>query len=221
MEKIVFENNKLVPEKLLQNGFRTERNGFAKETDLLDKQFLLRMFVDETGCITTELIDTAGGEEYVLHLVEDCCGAFVAQVRQTYRETLQEVCDRCYETEHFKQRQTGALTKYITETYGAQPEYLWEKTPDCFIFRRSDNKKWFAAVLTVKRDRLGLAGNAMEEIVDFRVDPAELAALIDNERYFAGYHMNKKHWATVILNGSVPQDELFGRIDASYRIAKG
>ena len=97
----------------------------------------------------------------------------------------------------------------------------WEGDFYSRVLRRSDNKKWFAAVLTVKRDRLGLAGNAMEEIVDFRVDPAELAALIDNERYFAGYHMNKKHWATVILNGSVPQDELFGRIDASYRIAKG
>ena len=57
MEKVVFENKKLVPEKLLQNGFRTEHNGFAKETELLDKQFLLRMFVDETGCLTTELIE--------------------------------------------------------------------------------------------------------------------------------------------------------------------
>jgi predicted DNA-binding protein (MmcQ/YjbR family) len=31
-----------------------------------------------------------------------------------------------------------------------------------------------------------------------------------------GYHMNKKHWNTVFLDGSIPDDEVFAMIDESY-----
>ena len=31
-----------------------------------------------------------------------------------------------------------------------------------------------------------------------------------------GYHMNKKHWNTIILDGSIPNDEIFAMIDDSY-----
>jgi predicted DNA-binding protein (MmcQ/YjbR family) len=31
-----------------------------------------------------------------------------------------------------------------------------------------------------------------------------------------GYHMNKKHWNTVIADGSIPDDELYEMIEQSY-----
>jgi predicted DNA-binding protein (MmcQ/YjbR family) len=31
-----------------------------------------------------------------------------------------------------------------------------------------------------------------------------------------GYHMNKNHWNTIILDGSVPEDEIFTMINESY-----
>ncbi|HFU74081.1 MAG TPA: MmcQ/YjbR family DNA-binding protein [Helicobacteraceae bacterium] len=34
----------------------------------------------------------------------------------------------------------------------------------------------------------------------------------------AGYHMNKKHWNTIILNGDVPKEELFSMIEDSYNL---
>ena len=36
-----------------------------------------------------------------------------------------------------------------------------------------------------------------------------------------GYHMNKKHWNTVIIDGSIPDYEIFSWIDHSYNIVKG
>ena len=32
------------------------------------------------------------------------------------------------------------------------------------------------------------------------------------------YHMNKKHWISVILDGSVPDDDIKGMIDMSYAL---
>ncbi len=33
-----------------------------------------------------------------------------------------------------------------------------------------------------------------------------------------GYHMNKKHWNTVTLDGTIPEDEVKGMIDDSYEL---
>jgi predicted DNA-binding protein (MmcQ/YjbR family) len=58
--------------------------------------------------------------------------------------------------------------------------------------------------------------------INLKCDPA--LALELRERYSsvtAGYHMNKKHWNTVMLNGSVPDKEIFKWIDHSYDLIKG
>ncbi len=34
----------------------------------------------------------------------------------------------------------------------------------------------------------------------------------------AGYHMNKRHWNTIMLDGSVPEDEILEMIDDSYSL---
>ena len=34
----------------------------------------------------------------------------------------------------------------------------------------------------------------------------------------AGYHMSKKHWNTITLDGSIPEDEILGMIDDSYAL---
>ena len=36
-----------------------------------------------------------------------------------------------------------------------------------------------------------------------------------------GYHMNKKHWNTIIVDGSVSNKQLEGFIDDSYNLVKG
>ncbi len=33
-----------------------------------------------------------------------------------------------------------------------------------------------------------------------------------------GYHLNKRHWNTVVLDGEVPEDEVAEMIDASYAL---
>ncbi len=57
------------------------------------------------------------------------------------------------------------------------------------------------------------------ESVNLKVDPEAGAEL--REKYSSvipGYHMNKKHWITVMMNGSIP-DKLFCQwIDNSYNL---
>jgi len=58
--------------------------------------------------------------------------------------------------------------------------------------------------------------------INLKCDPALAIEL--RERYSSvtpGYHMNKKHWNTVMLNGSVPDKEVFSWIDHSYDLITG
>jgi predicted DNA-binding protein (MmcQ/YjbR family) len=55
--------------------------------------------------------------------------------------------------------------------------------------------------------------------VNLKCDPelaVELRARYPSVR--PGYHQNKRHWNTVELDGSVPDDELREMIDESYRL---
>jgi len=58
--------------------------------------------------------------------------------------------------------------------------------------------------------------------VSLKCDP-DWAELLRNA-YAAvqpGYHLNKKHWNTIVLDGSVPDDELEELIEHSYAIVVG
>jgi predicted DNA-binding protein (MmcQ/YjbR family) len=60
---------------------------------------------------------------------------------------------------------------------------------------------------------------AVELAVNLKCDPDW--ALILRDHYLAvtaGYHMNKRHWNTVKIDGSIPNDEIWEMIDHSYRL---
>lgn len=55
--------------------------------------------------------------------------------------------------------------------------------------------------------------------INLKCDPGKAEVL--REQYPAvqpGYHMNKRHWNTVRLDGSVPEPELLAMIDESYAL---
>jgi len=57
------------------------------------------------------------------------------------------------------------------------------------------------------------------ESVNLKCDPEKAVEL--RERYscvLPGYHMNKRHWNTVVLDGSVPDSLIFSWLDDSYNL---
>ena len=55
--------------------------------------------------------------------------------------------------------------------------------------------------------------------INLKCDP--VLAIDLREKYNSvtpGYHMNKKHWNTVLIDGSVPDKEVFSWIDHSYNL---
>ena len=55
--------------------------------------------------------------------------------------------------------------------------------------------------------------------VNLKCDPDLALELRDRyEQVRAGYHMNKKHWNTVVLDGVIPEREIRKMIDHSYEL---
>ena len=55
--------------------------------------------------------------------------------------------------------------------------------------------------------------------INLKCRPEEAIVLRDIfESVIPGYHMNKEHWNTVILNGEVPQEEIESMINTSYSL---
>jgi predicted DNA-binding protein (MmcQ/YjbR family) len=76
-------------------------------------------------------------------------------------------------------------------------------------------------VFKVKGRIFALANLDGDLSVNLKCDP--LLALELREKFSAvtpGYHMNKKHWNTVILDGSIPDKEILDWIDHSYDLVK-
>ena len=112
------------------------------------------------------------------------------------------------------------VLKYVADKYGTRPEYLWRKTPTNAILRHSYNRKWYGALLSVSRNRLGLEGEGQVEIVNVKCTPELSGVLRQNPGYLPGYHMNKEHWLTIVLDGTVPEHEIFTLIDQSFDLTK-
>ncbi len=55
--------------------------------------------------------------------------------------------------------------------------------------------------------------------INLKCDPDEALILRDMfDAVLPGYHMNKKHWNTVLLDDSIPMSEIERQIDMSYRL---
>jgi len=112
------------------------------------------------------------------------------------------------------------LEAYILNHYSTEADYPWADTPRAAVFRHVANRKWFALVMEVPRDKLGLPGTEKFDIVNFKCDPILIASLRGETGIFPAYHMNKASWITAALDGSVPAETIELLLDVSYELTK-
>jgi len=113
---------------------------------------------------------------------------------------------------------TEKLCEYAKKKYDSEREFLWKNSYNSVI-RRNDNQKWYAVFITVPRFRLGLKGSEPIDIVDIKCNPVIAGSLRTKHGYLPAYHMNKSKWITILLDGSIPLDEILPLIDMSYNLA--
>lgn len=106
------------------------------------------------------------------------------------------------------------LLNWVADSFGVAPEYPWDDVNA--VLRHGSNRKWFAVILEVGRDKLGLSGDGTVDVVNVKCDPRLIGSLLTQPGYHRAYHMNKEKWISLRLDGSVPAEALEMLISMSY-----
>ena len=214
------KDKKIDFKKLEEFGFKLKDNSYYYDIFLLNNQFKMTIKINLDNSIFTEIIDIETNEPYVLHLLEMKRSGYSEKVYKEYSEVLEKIQKECFKDERFKANYTKEIIDYINNKYGDKLEFLWEKYPKNAVIRRKSTKKWYAAILTISKRKIGLNTDELVEIINLHSSQEEIEKLIDNKKYFPAYHMNKKHWCTICLDGTVELKEIYKLIDISYELAK-
>lgn len=89
------------------------------------------------------------------------------------------------------------------------------------VFRHGAGGKWFGVLMNVQKRRVGIEEDGMVDVLNLKIDPEESYAVREMfEGIIPAYHMNKRHWISVILNGIVPMEFCEILIEKSYDLPK-
>lgn len=109
------------------------------------------------------------------------------------------------------------LEAFIMETYNAEADYPWRKSPNHAVFRHCSNRKWFALIMDVSKNKLGLQGEGLLDVVNLKCDPILIGSLREEPGFLPAYHMSKDNWITVALDGSASDNKIKMLLDMSYQ----
>lgn len=108
------------------------------------------------------------------------------------------------------------IINYISEVYGITAEYPFMQYPDTTVFRHTNNKKWFAVVMDVQKNKLGLSGDGKIDIINLKCDPILIGSLRNEKGFFPAYHMNKTNWISAALDGSADSEKIKWLLSLSF-----
>ena len=110
-----------------------------------------------------------------------------------------------------------ALEAYIKTEYGVSGDCPFPEDFDDLAFRHPDNKKWFALLLLVRRERFFPGEPGELYLLNLKNDPKRMSLLYD-EKIHPAYHMNRKHWLSALLDEGADLPLLKRLIDESYAL---
>lgn len=134
----------------------------------------------------------------------------LAEVREQTGRHAEQIISACV-----LQDNREKLLAYAHARYGTSAEYLWEKHPSYGVLRNAKGK-WYAMFMRIPKRRLLIDEEGECEVVNLKAAAQEL---VDHQRIFPAYHMNKKHWISVRLDARWESGELEMLLENSHQLS--
>ena len=74
--------------------------------------------------------------------------------------------------------------------------------------------------MRVRYDRLGIPREGSVEIVDVKTGPLLMGSYVGQPGILPGYHMNKNHWVTLLLDGTARDEMIRELLEISYDLTR-
>lgn len=112
------------------------------------------------------------------------------------------------------------ILNYSQDKFHTKPIYPWTLLPEYAVLRHEGSLKWFALFMNVDGQRLGLTPGRIYDVIDLRLPDDDIPSCLEKEGYLPAYHMSRKSWITILLDGSVALDEIIKLLDVSFEITR-
>ena len=173
---------------------------------------LYAVFVIAGKSFEVNVFDADTDEEYLPFNVLDNITGFVTGIREQVEDLVQEIKEKCLLNSNMKLR----LMEYCERKFGTEPEAPWEDSPDAYTFKTAKRNKWYALFMTIPYKSLGLVAKGTLDVVNIKLPPEKVLDLIDRVHFYPAYHMNKKHWITIVLDKEVDEPLVQQLLEESY-----
>lgn len=112
------------------------------------------------------------------------------------------------------------ILAYVKNAFQTEPDYPWRRFPEYAVLRHAGSGKWYGVIMNLPKARLGLEGAGNIDVINLK--SAHVLDILVNSASGAlpAYHMNRKHWITLVLDGGFPDDELFDLIHESHGLTQ-
>ena len=191
-------------------------NGQARHV-LAKGEFELRMTMSDQE-LELVVYDLAMEEPYTLFEVASASGALVTALRQQVDDILNRILGQQIQDNPLVE----ALVEYVATTYEVAPAHPFKRHPEIIGFKVPEVDKLFGIILPVNYCQIDKASSRNDQVLvlNLKGKPDQILGRIDNDRYFPAYHMNKKHWFSLLLDAQTDWDQLTSLLAESYRLVK-
>lgn len=112
------------------------------------------------------------------------------------------------------------FAQFIEDFYEIKYDCPFEDELDAWCFRHEDNKKWFALIMRITKSKLGIDSDEYIDVVNMKCAPEIMDDLWQENGVFPAYHMSKKHWLTLTLDGSCKDETIQFVANISYELTR-
>lgn len=92
---------------------------------------------------------------------------------------------------------------------------------DTTVLRHADTGKWFGIIMHITGSKVGLSPDIKVDVMNVKCKPEDtFTAREISSGILPAYHMNKKHWISILLNGTVEPQLTEALLENSYDLTK-
>lgn len=216
IENEVFKRRKLDKSRLIPYGFVEDNDNYKYNKTFLNGNFKAEITIDNEEQINGKIYDLETGDEYTNFRIENANGAFSNLIRDEYIKILKDIAEKCFTENLFIYNQANRLADAIKNKYCILPEFLWDKFPNFGVFRNSKSNKWFGIIMNLDKSKIINEKTGEIEILNVKLD-GEVSQYLKQEGIYPAYHLSKKSWVTIILDDTLPDNDILNLIDKSYK----
>ena len=223
IEKEIFARS--IPDfsKLVKFGFVKNGSKYSFSGKFLNGDFTADVVVTSGGDVSASVFDVQAGERYLPLRAKSRQSAFVNEVRESYRAFLREIKNVCFVPQPFLTDQANRIAREAEALFGDKIDFPFSTAPEYGVFRNPESRKWYGIIMNIPKSKIEKQGRAVSlsadaaivEIINVKIDPEKSIELKKRRGFYDAYHMSKKNWITIALDGSVSDGLIFDLLKKS------